>query len=160
MVRISIAEGKNPVGESAERQNPVTIGGVDGDNKIVGLVLNADGSITAKLAAGTVIAGKFIPVDADGDEKFTDANPASMKLTGSILAEQLSNTDAVDNVLTFSENITSIEIYHEESTWQSFTVNALTLKIPAGGYRTPIGGTAGATVTIPTGISCIVGRLE
>ena len=76
MFEISIAEGKNPVGESAARQNPVTIGGVDGDNKIVGLVLNSDGSVTAKLAAGTAIAGKFIPVDADGDEKFTATNPA------------------------------------------------------------------------------------
>ena len=84
MFEISIAEGKNPVGESAERQNPVTIGGVDGDNKIVGLVLNADGSITAKMGAGTEIAGKFIPVDTDGDEKFTAANPASVQLTGSI----------------------------------------------------------------------------
>ena len=83
MFEISIAEGKNPVGESAERQNPVTIGGVDGDNKIVGLVLNADGSITAKMGAGTEIAGKFIPVDADGDEKFTAANPASVQLIGS-----------------------------------------------------------------------------
>ena len=80
-------------------------------------------------------------------------------LTGSILAEQKTNDDAVDSVITFSANITAIEIYHEELTWQTFTVNALALKIPAGGYRTPIGGTAGATVTIPTGISCIVGRL-
>ena len=79
---MSIAEGKNPVGTTAANTNPITIGGVDGDNKIVGLVLNADGSITAKLAAGTAITGKFIPVDADGDEKFTPANPASVQLTG------------------------------------------------------------------------------
>jgi len=81
---MSIAEGKNPAGTTAANTNPITIGGVDGDNKIVGLVLNADGSITAKMGAGTEIAGKFIPVDADGDEKFTAANPASVQLTGSI----------------------------------------------------------------------------
>ena len=120
---MSIAEGKNPVGTTAANTNPITIGGVDGDNKIVGLVLNADGSITAKMGAGTEIAGKFIPVDADGDEKFTAANPASVQLTGSILAEQKSDTDAVANVITFSENITSIEIFHESATWQIFAIN-------------------------------------
>ena len=81
MVHISIAEGKNPVGTTAANTNPITIGGVDGDNKIVGLVLNSDGSITAKMGAGTEIAGKFIPVDADGDEKFTAANPGKVDAT-------------------------------------------------------------------------------
>jgi len=90
---------------------------------------------------------------------FSGSAKVNTILTGSILAEQKTNDDAVDSVITFSANITAIEIYHEELTWQTFTVNALALKIPAGGYRTPIGGTAGATVIIPTGISCIVGRL-
>ena len=53
MLEISIAEGKNPVGTTAANTNPITIGGVDGDNKIVGLVLNADGSISAKLTSRT-----------------------------------------------------------------------------------------------------------
>jgi len=35
------------------------------------------------IAPGTNVIGKVIPSDADGDEKFTDANPASVKLTGS-----------------------------------------------------------------------------
>ena len=86
----------------------------------------------------------------------TDALP--VQLSGSILAEQLTNDDAVANVLTFSENISIIEIFHEELTWQEFTVNGVTLTVPGGGYRTPIGGTPVATVTIPS-ISCIVGRL-
>ena len=90
---------------------------------------------------------------------FSGSAKVNTILTGSILAEQKTNDDAVDSVITFSANITAIEIYHEELTWQTFTVNALALKIPAGGYRTPIGGTAGATVIIPTGISCVVGRL-
>jgi len=95
VVLISIAEGKNPVGTTAANTNPITIGGVDGDNKIVGLVLNSDGSITAKLAAGTEIAGKFIPVDADGDEKFTAANPASVQLTGSIVTQDDEGNDVL-----------------------------------------------------------------
>ena len=158
MFYISIAEGKNPVGTTAANTNPITIGGVDSDNKIVGLVLNADGSITAKMGAGTEIAGKFIPVDADGDEKFTAANPASVQLTGSILVEQKTNADAVNNVITFSENIVAIEIFHNEVTWKEFIVNGLIITVPAGGYSTPIGGVTSSNVTIPS-ISCIVGRL-
>lgn len=78
---------------------------------------------------------------------------------GCRLEEQKTNADAVDNVITFAENIAAIEIYHEESNWQTFVVNGLTLKVPAGGWSRPIGGTPGATVTIPAEISCIVGRL-
>lgn len=38
-------QGKNPVGVTAANTNPVTIGGVNGDNEIVGVVLNDDGSL-------------------------------------------------------------------------------------------------------------------
>jgi len=83
-------------------------------------------------------------------------------ITGSLanqtLAEQKSNTDAIANVITFSDVIEAIEIYHEEATWQSFIINGLTIQIPAGGWSRPVGGVASAEVTIPS-ISCIVGRL-
>jgi len=82
-----------------------------------------------------------------------------VQLTGSILQEQKTQADAVENIITFSANISNIEIYHEEVTWQTFIINGLTLLIPAGGYRTPIGGVAAATITIPAGIDCLVGRL-
>lgn len=81
-------------------------------------------------------------------------------LSGRRLAEQLRNTAAVSNVLTFADEIDAIEIYHEAATWQTFIVNGLTLTVPAGGYRTLIGGTPAATVTIPASLACIVGRLE
>ena len=71
---------------------------------------------------------------------FSGSAKVNTILTGSILAEQKTNDDAVDSVITFSANIAAIEIFHDELTWQEFIVNALTLKIPAGGYRTPIGG--------------------
>lgn len=80
-------------------------------------------------------------------------------LTGTILAEQKTNADAVNNIITFTEDINAIEIYHEEQDWQDFVVNGIPLKIPPGGYRTPIGGTIGKTVTIPANVNCIVGRL-
>lgn len=85
--------------------------------------------------------------------------PATAQLTGSILAEQKTQADADNNVITFTGDITAIEIYHEEATWQEFIVNGITITIPAGGYRTPIGGTVAKTVTIPAGVDCIVGRL-
>jgi hypothetical protein len=85
--------------------------------------------------------------------------PATAQLTGSILAEQKTQADADNNVITFTGDITAIEIYHKEATWQEFIVNGITITIPVGGYRTPIGGTVAKTVTIPAGIDCIVGRL-
>jgi len=86
-----------------------------------------------------------------GDQKVT--------LSGSKLAEQLTEADANANVLTFAANIGAIEIYHEEATWQEFVVNGLTVNVPAGYYRTAVEGVASAEVTIPAGVSCIVGRL-
>ena len=97
--------------------------------------------------------------DQNGQVLFNSDNPGVVVVAGSKLEEQLTQADAIDNVLTFSESITSIEILHEESTWQEFEVNGLTLTVFAGGYRTILGGTPGATVTIPVGVSCIVGRL-
>lgn len=93
-----------------------------------------------------------------GKDKVTLRNLA-VRLIGIVLEEQLTNADAVNNVLTFSKNITNIEIFHNEATWQEFIVNGLTLTIPSGGYRTAVGGTLGLTVGIPIGINCIVGRL-
>lgn len=96
--------------------------------------------------------------DKDG-QPIDSTNPFHVSLSGSILQEQKTQADAVANVITFSTNIVCIEIYHEAATWQTFIVNGLTLQIPSGGYRTPVGGTPAATVTIPAGLNCIVGRL-
>ena len=87
------------------------------------------------------------------------AMKVSAELTGSIFVEQLSNTDAVANVITFSAPITAVEIIHEETNWQTFIVNGITFTIPPGVYSRQIGGTPSAEVTIPTGITCVVGRL-
>lgn len=79
--------------------------------------------------------------------------------SGLMLQEQKNQDEAVDDVITFAENITAIEIFHQEATWQTFVVNGVTLTIPSGGYHTIIGGTIAKTVTIPTGVNCIVSRL-
>lgn len=90
----------------------------------------------------------------------SDKHGLPVQLSGSILAEQKTQADAAANVITFTGNINAIEIYHAEATWQEFTVNGITITVPAGGYRTPIAGTVAKTVTIPAGINCIVGRLS
>ena len=104
----------------------------------------------------------------DGDENWNNKksiigiDPAAnaVQLSKNKLEEQKTQANAVANVITFTGDINAIEIYHEEATWQDFTVNGITLKIPSGGYRTPIGGTVAKTVTIPANVDCIVGRLE
>ena len=90
------------------------------------------------------------------------SNVDNMKVSqvGNIVTEQLDETDAVVNVLTFSASIESIEIYHDEATSQDFIVNGLPLTIAGGGWRSPIDTTTASTnVTIPTGITCTVTRL-
>ena len=82
-----------------------------------------------------------------------------VKQSGNTVTEQLDETDAVLDVLTFSDTIESIEIYHDEATPQDFIVNGLTLTIEPGGWRSLIGGTPSAEVTIPTGVTCTVTRL-
>ena len=143
-------------------ENPITIGAKDSNGDPVTLTVDGDGllkvvsSVTSVTATDITVhdpvnvANKLV-VNADGT--------IGVSLSGSKLEEQLDQDDAITNVLTFSENITAIEIYHEETIWQSFMVNGIALKIPAGGYRTPVGGIAGATVTIPAGVNCLVGRL-
>jgi len=54
-------------------------------------------SVKDSLPEGTAIVGKFVPVDADGDEKFTATNPASVQLTGSITGVSASDTIARPN---------------------------------------------------------------
>lgn len=140
-----------------------TPSGVSGKNRLV--VKNADIESVIQERLGNADDPKTTDPDAQEATALgllrglLDYAANGISIFGCVLEEQKTNADAVNNVITFSENIAVIEIYHAESTWQQFTVNGITLNIPAGGYRTPIGGTPGATVTIPAGVDCIVGRL-
>lgn len=100
------------------------------------------------------------------DKKSTVSKPdgkggwvTPVEINGSIVQEQKAEADAVDNVITFSEPVSVIEIYHDAATRQQFIVNGITLYVPPGSYRTPVGGTPSNQVIIPAGVSCIVGRL-
>lgn len=74
--------------------------------------------------------------------------------------EVLTQAAAESNVLTFSDTIKGVEIYHAEATAQEFEVNGLTITVPPGGWRSPIGGVPSKQVTIPAGVDCIVMRLS
>lgn len=82
-----------------------------------------------------------------------------VSVTGSSVAEVLTDADAVANVLTFAANIEAIEIWHNETGLEEFIVNGLTLSVGPGGWSRPIGGTPAATVTIPAATTCAVSRL-
>ena len=92
-------------------------------------------------------------------DAISNADNMNVTQVGNTVVEQLNETDAVTDVLTFSANIESVEIYHNEATSQDFIVNGLTLTINPKNWRSLIGGTPSAEVTIPTGVTCSVKRL-
>lgn len=130
-----------------------------GNNEV--WVINATSWVSIRCRISAINGGtvKIIGKVVDSGINLISSAKVTAELSGSKLEEQLTQADAVANVLTFSANISAIEIFHEETTWQTFIVNSLTLKIPAGGWARPIGGTPSTEVTIPAGIDCAVGRL-
>ena len=92
-------------------------------------------------------------------DAISNADNMNVTQVGNTVTEQLDETDAVLDVLTFLATIESIEVYHDEVTSQDFIVNGLTLTIKPGGWRSLIGGISSAEVTIPTGVTCTVTRL-
>lgn len=91
-------------------------------------------------------------------------DPRVVKLAGSILAESTqTEADAVSGVLTFSKNISEIEIYNNDPTNAGvFNVNGFDITIPAGAppFLGKIGGTPRATVNVSGSTSYVVGRYE
>lgn len=76
---------------------------------------------------------------------------------GSVVAEDSkTEDDATEGVLTFAAPIRAVEIFHSEETAQDFVVNGLTVTVAAGGWRSPIGGTPSASVTLPNGVTGVV----
>ncbi len=70
-------------------------------------------------------------------------------LVGSTLTEQQTESDAVDGVLTFADDISGIEIFNTSAVDGTFTVNGIAIKVPAGkSLKTLLGGIPGNTVAI------------
>lgn len=85
-----------------------------------------------------------------------------MQLSGSMLQEEKTQADAVAGVVTFSENITFVEIKNTDTTNTGvFTVNGISITVPPGeAWKDGVGGTPGATVTIAGATTYILHRFE
>lgn len=123
------------------------------------------GEVQATPTANTVLA-RLNSLEAKIDGIISGTTPATAELTGCKLVEQYTSEDADENGdIAFASEIYAIDIYHNETgesgetLWQVFNVNGLDIAVPPGGYRVIVGGTPSDTVTIPEGVSCIVGRL-
>jgi len=128
--------------------------GFDDEGNLVKQKVNSDGEITVSEISELLTAINTLLNSQDAD------NNLNVKHTGSIVAEVKDESDADEsNIITFSANIESIEIYHNETTQQEFTVNGLTLKVAPGGWRSPVAGTASDEVTIPADVTCTISRL-
>jgi hypothetical protein len=92
--------------------------------------------------------------------KTNDAGAMKVDGIGSTLAEQKTQANAVNSVLTFSANILTIEIYNTDVLNDGvFTVNGIAINVPKGTtYKSTIGGTPGTTVTVTGSTSYIVSR--
>lgn len=127
--------------------------------------LSGDAKLTAGIPAGSSCfetdTSKIYIFDGSAWQEDVKA----VQLTGSTLAEQKTNTDAVAGVLTFSANISTIEIYNTDTTNDGvFVVNGITIHVPKSTayiqsvYKSTIGGTPGTTVTITGATTYIVSR--
>jgi len=121
--------------------------------------------------------------DTSGIKKITDALPSGSNLIGKVgidqttpgttngvsivgnlpnqtLVEQKTQENAVGGVLTFSANITCVEIYNTDAINNgTFTVNGLTIVVPATkSFMSPIGGTPSSTITVAGATTYIVNR--
>lgn len=100
----------------------------------------------------------FVNAHLTGSWKAADEPASTKQLAGMVVVEALTNADASSDVLTFTEPVYCVEIYHAEATAQEFEVNGLTLTVGPGGWRSLVGGTPSAEVTLPTGVTCAVSR--
>jgi hypothetical protein len=109
------------------------------------LEINEDGSINVKLAtgipAGTYLLGKIIPVDADGDEKFTAANPASVTLSGSKVVDAVIAQGGTDSTEIDFRNYKYLSFQMPDA-WDAATITIKGSAV-AGGTKVAIVNDAG-----------------
>jgi hypothetical protein len=135
------------------------------------MALNNDGKLLAKgTAAGDRVYGmdevidawRSLQVDAAGNPLFTLGNPGNVKQSTIALQEQKTEAAAAAGTLTFSEDISIIEIYNTHATNTGvFTVNGIAISVPAkASFQAAIGGTPGKTVAVTGTTTYIVGRYK
>lgn len=98
--------------------------------------------------------GQYVPTG--------EVNPLPVKSFGLKLEEQLTQTNAVSGVLTFSVNLNQIEIYNMDNTNSGvFNVNGINITVPPGKvFKAAVGGTPRKTVNISGSTQYIVGRYQ
>ncbi len=83
----------------------------------------------------------------------------STQLTGNNLEEQLTESNAVSGVLTFSEEVQAIEIYNRDTNNGTFIVNGISIVVPPDeAFQARIGGSPSPNITVSGSTSYIVGR--
>ncbi len=112
--------------------------------------------------------GTFKPLTDENDKNIVDRLEAietrlnqtlETQLTGSNLEEQLTESEAINGVLTFSDVIHEIEIYNRDSTDGTFTVNGIGIIVPSNeAFQAKIGGNPSTDVTVTGSTSYVVGR--
>jgi hypothetical protein len=88
-------------------------------------------------------------------------NPLPVLLAGSVLVETQTNVDAVSGVLTFTNNISYIEILNRDATNDgTFTINGIEIFVPKASKfsRVGVAGTVGKTVTVAGSLSYVVNQ--
>lgn len=117
-------------------------------------------------AAGAAI------LNAGGNEQIVELQAVDgllkveASITGSLpdetLQEQLTETDVVAGVLTFTENIFCVEIYNTDTVNKgTFTVNEIDIVVPSlKVFKSAVGGTPSTEVTVSGATSYIVSRYE
>ena len=144
-----------------------SIGDIGATGSLIARVGDTDDALVAAGEVGSLSA-KLRRLSQDihavlGWVTGTDTTSAPQTtLAGQTVAEVLTQADATGDpavTLTFADDIQAMEIYHDEEALQTFVVNGITLHIASGGWRSPMGGTAAAVVTIPEAVNCVVTRL-
>jgi triacylglycerol esterase/lipase EstA (alpha/beta hydrolase family) len=108
----------------------------------------------------TALNSKIDSLNGKIDAITGGTTPAVTTLLGSKVAEQLTQTNAVSGVLTFSDTINWIGIYNTDTVNDGvFTVNGIGITVPKSAtFQDGIGGTIGKTVSVTGSTSYIVTR--
>ncbi len=120
---------------------------------------SAIGEVQAVPTANTLLA-RIKSLEDKINNITSGTTPVPTTLTGSSLAEQKTQANAVNGVLTFSANISTIEMYNTDVLNDGvFTINGIVINVPRGTvYKSTIGGTPGTTVTVTGATTYIISR--
>jgi hypothetical protein len=101
-------------------------------------------------------------VNEVGEVLFSNKSPGNVIVSGSKVSEQLTETDAIGSILTFSKTIETIELYNTDLFNDGvFNVNGINIKVPKGqAFKAAFGGIPKSQVIVTGCTSYIVTRYE